>query len=180
MNIKNKKIFIAVGIILLIIILIAIILFIKYKINWKDFENYSTDIFSIKYPKDWEAKDENSDVGDLKDFKDKNGKNDVRVVCLKKSDMPENQNTLEKLKDNVIEQMKSSQLSIYQDEEPEVENIKQHNMNAIKVNIKYKTLLGNSQMIYAFYEKDGMFYIIICQGEQTDIFNKMIESFKVK
>ena len=94
--------------------------------------------------------------------------------------MPENQNTLEKLKDNVIEQMKSSQLSIYQDEEPEVENIKQHNMNAIKVNIKYKTLLGNSQMIYAFYEKDGMFYIIICQGEQTDIFNKMIESFKVK
>ncbi len=180
MNIKNKKIFIAVGIILLIIILIAIILFIKYKINWKDFENYSTDIFSIKYHKDWEAKDENSDVGDLKDFKDKNGKNDVRVVCLKKSDMPENQNTLEKLKDNVIEQMKSSQLSIYQDEEPEVENIKQHNMNAIKVNIKYKTLLGNSQMIYAFYEKDGMFYIIICQGEQTDIFNKMIESFKVK
>lgn len=180
MNIKNKKIFIAVGIILLIIILIAIILFIKYKINWKDFENYSTDILSIKYPKDWEAKDENSDVGDLKDFKDKNGKNDVRVVCLKKSGMPENQNTLEKLKDNVIEQMKSSQLSIYQDEEPEVENIKQHNMNAIKVNIKYKTLLGNSQMIYAFYEKDGMFYIIICQGEQTDIFNKMIESFKVK
>lgn len=180
MNIKNKKLCIAVGIILLIIILIAIILFIKYKVSWKDFETYSTDIFSIKYPKDWEVKDEDTDVGDLKDFKDKNGENDVRVVCLKKSDMPENQNTLEKLKDNVIEQMKSSQLSNYQDGEPEVENIKQHNMNAIKVNIKFKTLLGNSQMIYAFYEKDDMFYSIICQGEQADIFNKMIESFKVK
>lgn len=180
MNIKNKKIFIAVGIILLIIILIAIILFIKYKINWKDFENYSTDIFSIKYPKDWEAKDENSDVGDLKDFKDKNGKNDVRVVCLKKSDMPENQNTLEKLKNNMMEQMETSNYKKYQKGEAKVKNVKISNIEAIKLDYEYDTLFGNSNIIYVFCENDERFYVLVCQGEEITVFNKMIESFKIK
>lgn len=180
MNKNKKKIFIALGIIFLVVIIAVIVFLVQYQIKWRDFENFSTDRFSIKYPEGWTSENDISDVGDMKTFKDKDEKNGVRVLILKKSDMPENQNTIEKLKNDILEQMEESDYRIYQIGEPKIESIKKYNTDAIKIDFEYETLLGTSHIIYAFFEKDEIFFNVVCQGEQIDIFNKMIESFKMK
>lgn len=177
---KNKKKLITLGIIFLIAIIIILAFFVQYKIKWSDFEDFSTDMFSIKFPEGWTSENDTSDVGDMKTFKDKDEKNGVRVLILKKSDMPENQNTIEKLKNDILEQMEESDYRIYQRGEPKIESIKKYNTDAIKIDFEYETLLGTSHIIYAFFEKDEIFFNVVCQGEQIDIFNKMIESFKMK
>ena len=180
MNKNKKKIFIALGIIFLVVIIAVIVFLVQYQIKWRDFENFSTDRFSIKYPEGWTSENDTSDVGDMKTFKDKDEKNGVRVLILKKSDMPENQNTIEKLKNDILEQMEESDYRIYQIGEPKIESIKKYNTDAIKIDFEYETLLGTSHIIFAFFEKDEIFFNVVCQGEQIDIFNKMIESFKMK
>ena len=70
MSKKNKKILITLGIIFLIAIIIILAFFVQYKMKWNDFEDFSTDMFSIKYPEGWTLENESSDVGDVKNFKD--------------------------------------------------------------------------------------------------------------
>ena len=176
----KKKLLIISGIILFIVVIILLAFFIQYRIKWNDFEDFSTDMFSIKYPKGWTSENESSDVGDVRTFKDDEEKNGVRVLNFKKSDMPENQNTLEKLKNNMMEQMETSNYKKYQKGEAKVENIKISNIEAIKLDYEYDTLFGNSNIIYVFGEKNERFYVLVCQGEEITIFNKMIESFKIK
>ncbi len=177
---KNKRILITLGIIFLIAIIIILAFFIQYKMKWSDFEDFSTDMFSIKYPEGWTSEDESSDVGDVKNFKDDEEKNGVRVLNFKKSDVPENQNSLEKMKNNIMEQMETSSYKEYQKGEAKVENIKISNAEAIKLDYEYDTLFGNSNIIYVFCENDERFYVLVCQGEEIEIFNKVIESFKMK
>lgn len=180
MKIKNKNIWIILGIIFLVAIIVILVFFVQYQIKWRDFEDFSTDRFSIKYPEGWTLEDDISDVGDIKNFKDKDEENGVRVLNLKKSDVPENQNTLEKMKNNIMEQMETSNYKKYQKGEAKVENIKISNVEAIKLDYEYDTLFGNSNIIYVFCENDERFYVLVCQGEEIEIFNKMIESFKIK
>lgn len=176
----KKKLLIISGIILFIVVIILLAFFIQYRIKWNDFEDFSTDMFSIKYPKGWTSENESSDVGDVKTFKDDEEKNGVRVLNFKKSDMPENQNTLEKLKNNMMEQMETSNYKKYQKGEAKIEKIKIFNIEAIKLDYEYNTLFGNSNIIYIFCEDDERFYVLVCQGEEVEIFNKMTESFKIK
>ena len=176
----KKKLLIISGIILFIVVIILLAFFIQYRIKRNDFEDFSTDMFSIKYPKGWTSENESSDVGDVKTFKDDEEKNGVRVLNFKKSDMPENQNTLEKLKNNMMEQMETSNYKKYQKGEAKIEKIKIFNIEAIKLDYEYNTLFGNSNIIYIFCEDDERFYVLVCQGEEVEIFNKMTESFKIK
>lgn len=177
---RNKKILIIFGIILFIVIITVLAFFVQYRIKWNNFEDFSTDMFSIKYPKGWTSENESSDVGDVKTFKDDEEKNGVRVLNFQKSDMPENQNTLEKLKNNMMEQMETSNYKKYQKGEAKVKNVKISNIEAIKLDYEYDTLFGNSNIIYVFCENDERFYVLVCQGEEITVFNKMIESFKIK
>ncbi len=172
---KSKK---KVLIIIVAVFIFAIILalFMQYQLNWKGYKTYNTDKFSIKYQDTWEVKDEASDKGDVKNFTDNND-NSVRVISMPKSEMPENQNTLEKFKDNIIKQMKESIANAFFNGEPYVEKVTKDGNNGIKITFQYRT---GEKLIYIMYEKNDIVYSMVLQGNNTEIFDKMIESLEIK
>ena len=176
---KDKKMLIILGIVIIAIVGIVIGIIIFSQSKWKDFETYKMDRFSIKYPNSWKMKKEATDTGNVTNFTDDNV-NSVRVISQKKEDMPENQNTLEKFINNIKEQMDSSNLKEYQSSSPIVKDIESNGVAGKKVTFLYKTLLGESQVIYVVFEKNEIFYSLVMQGKEIEIFEKMLESFKIK
>ncbi len=169
MNKRNKKFFAIVGIVILIVSVVSIF-------NWKGYKTYKTDKFSIKYDKSWKVENETSDTGDVKNFTD-NGNNSVRVISMPKSELPENQNTLEKMKDNIIQQMEDSIASAFLNGEPNIENVKKDGTNGVKITFQYKT---GKEIIYIIYEKKDIFYVLVLQGNDIETFSQMEESFKIR
>ena len=171
---SKKKIFIIVGIVVILAIIISV--YIYYQMEWKGYKTYKTDKFSIKYDKSWEVKNETSDTGDVKNFTD-NGDNSVRVISMPKSAMPENQNTLEKFRDNIIQQMEDSISSAFFNGEPNIEYVKKGGANGVKITFQYKT---SEELIYIMYEKKDIFYSLFLQGKDIETFSEMEESFKIR
>ncbi len=170
----KKKVLIIVVVVFIFAIILA--LFMQYQLNWKGYKTFNTDKFSIKYEDTWEIKNEATDIGDVKNFTDNND-NSVRVISLLKSKMPENQNTLEKFKDDIIQQMKESIANAFFYGEPYVEKVTKGGVNGVKITFQYRT---GEKLIYIMYEKKDMIYNMVLQGNNVKTFDKMIESFKIK
>lgn len=179
MKTKQKKCMIILLVILILIATcIGVGIFIYNKMNWNGYKTYKTDLFSIKYKDSWKVEKIPSDSAFAVTFSDSN--DTLSIVIMDKENAPDDQNTLEKLKNNWLQQLEDFKIEEYQTKKPTTQRINKSNMKGLKITSSYYILFQPFEIVFDVIEKDNYFYTLVFQGENTEIFDKIFESFKIK
>lgn len=181
---EKKKIFTIISVVAVIVIVIILGVIISNQLKWKNFEICKTDKFTIKYNKNWKITD------DLSDFYGKNfeyGNNKIEFYLMKKAELPSTRNTATKLKDETLKQLSSSNMDKlsenslfdYKVSKLNTDDIKVSGLNGYKIEFEISGVGGLSGALL-YIEDDNYIYCMSLEGEDSETFNKMIESIKIK
>ncbi len=177
---KKNMIKKSVIILLAIAIVAAIIAFISYQIKWKDYTTCKTDKFEIKYNKSWKVE---NDLTETFGKKFSNDNNTVEIYLMKKSELPPERNTAKKMKDECLSQISDDNLQslseyVYVDT-VNSDEVKVSGLNGYRIDFKIKGIQKMSGS-FLFLEDDTYLYGMSLEGEDTETFNIMVQSLKIK
>ena len=168
----------------ILIIILTIIFFVGAnskteisEINEK-YENFENDIFTISYNKNWRI--ENTKTNITK-FKTKD--NTIELSSTKKSDMAENRNTVKKLKDFLLQEFSDEKLKELNGnakvDKKDMKDITISGRKGFKFEYEIEGA-GDTSGIMVYVEDDTYIYLLRLDGDDTQTYNKMLKTLKIK